>query len=207
MTPSLSVNVGDKFHHLTLLAELPRLNRMRQWRVRCDCGNVFDTLQKNFLSGGKRKSCGCTNRKFMTHGKTKAPEYRHWINIITRTENPNTPFYGYYGGRGIRVCDRWRSDFMNFYNDMGPRPTPHHSVDRIDGDGHYEPGNCRWATRKEQQRNLDSNHLVKVKGVAVTLAEAAENAPVPYNTVLYRLKRGWRVKDAVALPQQKGRRP
>lgn len=207
MTPALAIKPKDRFGKLVCLQELPRLNGMRQWRVQCDCGTVFDTLQKSFLSGGSRKSCGCDKFHGNTHGLSNTPEYRHWINMISRCENPNTPGYEHYGGRGIRVCERWRINFENFYSAMGQRPSKRHSLDRVRVNGHYEPGNCRWALPKTQSRNTRANRIVKVNGWDVTLAEAVERAVVPYNTVLYRLKRGWSLEDALVLPARKGYRP
>jgi hypothetical protein len=137
---------------------------------------------------------------------SETPEYRHWINMKSRCDNPRTPGFD-YGGRGIKVCARWRDSFQNFFADLGPRPSPSHSVDRIDSNGNYEPSNCRWATPKEQGRNTRTNHLVIVGGREMTLAEAVETAPVPYNTVLYRLKRGWDLDDALSRPAKKGFRP
>lgn len=201
MAAPLIVKSGDKFHRLTLVEELARQNRMRVWRVRCDCGTEFDTLQKNFLSGGNRRSCGCTNRKATTHGKSNAPEYRHWVNMISRAENPNTPSFEHYGGRGIRVCEHWRSDFMNFYGDMGPRPSPKHSIDRIDVNGDYEPSNCRWASSRVQSRNKRTNRIIVFRGRNMPLADAVP--PENYNTVLYRLKRGWTLEAALTRPIQR----
>lgn len=112
-----------------------------------------------------------------------------------------------YGSLGIKVCERWANDFEAFYEDMGPRPSPHHSIDRIDGNGNYCPPNCRWATQIEQCRNLRVNKIVTVGGQPMTLAEAAELAPVSYNTVVYRIKRGWNIDDAISRPAQRGIRP
>lgn len=134
-------------------------------------------------------------------------EYRHWINMKSRCKNPNTPFYKTYGGRGIKVCPEWEASFDQFFADMGPRPARSWSIDRIDTDGDYTPENCRWATRRTQSRNLRKNRLVYVNGERMTLAEAAEAAPVPYNTILYRLKRGWGIEDALSRPAAKGIRP
>ncbi|WP_143565689.1 hypothetical protein [Sinorhizobium fredii] len=88
----------------------------------------------------------------VTHGGTRLPEYRVWAGMHQRCNNPKSTRYAKYGGRGIMICERWNS-FENFLADMGPRPTPDHSIDRRDNDGNYEPGNCRWATRSEQQQN------------------------------------------------------
>lgn len=207
MTPPLSVKPTDKFGRLTCLEELPRLRGMRQWRVECECGKVLDILQKSFLSGGPRTSCGCDKVQSNIHGLSKRPEYRHWVNMISRCENPNTPWFKHYGGRGIRVCDRWRSNFENFFADMGERPSKRHSIDRVRVNGHYSPGNCRWALPKAQSRNMRTNRIVNVNGWDVTLAEAVEKAPVAYNTVLYRLKRGWSIEDALTHHARKGYRP
>lgn len=206
MSPRLEI-AGKRFGMLVAIEEMPKRNGMRVWRLKCDCGGERTTLQKDFASGGKMRSCGCANRPFRTHGLTNTPEYRHWVNMVSRCETPSSTGFAHYGGRGIKVCERWRSNFQHFYEDMGPRPAAGYSVDRIDVNGHYEPGNCRWATQTEQSRNTRVNHLVSVDGQTLTLAGAAENAPVPYNTVLYRLKRGWSPEDAVTLSARRGRRP
>lgn len=138
---------------------------------------------------------------------TRDPEYQVWNQMKFRCSNPNATGYENYGGRGISVCAEWISSFDAFLRDMGPRPSKQHTLDRIDVNKGYEPGNCRWATQKVQSRNTRANHIVTLDGVRMTLAEAVELAPVTYNTVLYRLKRGWALSDAVSLLPQKGVRP
>lgn len=138
---------------------------------------------------------------------TSTREYRTWINMKSRCYTPTSTGYKDYGGRGIKVCERWLHSFGAFLEDMGPRPSPEHSIDRIDCDGDYEPSNCRWATRTEQARNFRANRIVEAFGRSMTLAEAAEQSGLPYNTVLYRLKRGWTLDQALTLPQQQGARP
>lgn len=137
------------------------------------------------------------------HGLSKLPEYKHWTGMINRCENPGATRFEHYGGRGIKICERWRENFKNFYEDMGPRPAPGYSVDRIDTNGDYEPNNCRWATPMEQSRNTRANRLVSVGGHTITLAEAIEKSPVAYKTALRRIIRGWDPVDAVTLPVQK----
>jgi hypothetical protein len=128
------------------------------WLAQCDCGD-FTLVSNKSLSCGTQ-SCGCLQRDkvsklFTTHSKSRSAEYYAWQNMIQRCYNEKHPDYKNYGGRGITVCERWLTSFENFYADMGPRPTPEHSIDRYpDNDGNYEKSNCRWATRSEQRRNM-----------------------------------------------------
>jgi len=105
------------------------------------------------------------------HGLSKTRENRIWRGIKDRCYNPNRPEYVRYGGRGIKMCEEWKNDFTTFYRDMGVRPSPNHSVERIDTNGDYEPSNCRWATRVEQQNNMRGNVKVKYMGEVMTLGQ------------------------------------
>jgi hypothetical protein len=143
-------------------------------------------------------------------GKSKPEhraEYRAWINMRSRCYTPSSTGYELYGGRGISVCADWNTSFAAFLRDMGHRPSPQHSLDRIDTNGNYEPENCRWATHKTQSRNVRSNRIVLISGRGATLAEAVESSGLPYNTVLYRIRRGWSDEQALNLPRRQGRRP
>ena len=140
-----------------------------------------------------------------THGMARRenpdPMYVVWCGIVQRCENPAHAAYPRYGGRGITICTRWRRDFMAFYEDMGPRPTPGYSVDRIDNDGPYSPENCRWATAKEQNRNCRTNRMLTFQGETLCLAEWSERTGIKQTTLLQRLDRsGWSVERALTAP-------
>lgn len=149
---------GQRFGALVVLRRAPNRGRKSAWWVRCDCG-AEKVTRGGGLKGGSVKSCGPSCRFSpsttgrITHGKSKTVEYRIWKNMISRCETPSQSVYPHYGGRGIKVCDRWRNSFEVFLADMGPRPSPRHSIDRIDVDGDYEPNNCRWADAAEQRAN------------------------------------------------------
>jgi hypothetical protein len=148
------VNAGTKYGRLLALANGTAATF--QVPCRCDCG-VEVRVRVAQLVTGKTRSCGCLQREITgarrrTHGKSRTPEHRAWRGMLDRCTLPTHISYPYYGGRGITVCERWRS-FANFLADMGPKPTSKHTLDRINGNGNYEPSNCRWATWSEQNRN------------------------------------------------------
>jgi len=117
-------------------------------------------------------------------------EYRAWRNIKTRCTLPSAYAYRWYGARGIKICDKWNKDFLAFLKDVGPAPAPEYTIDRIDSNGHYEPGNCRWILADEQKRNQTSNVILEYKGESHLQAEWARILNCTYTGIYSHLKRG-----------------
>lgn len=163
MTAAKIITPGTRFGRLVLIEHLESEQGRRVALFECDCG-IRKKIQLQPVYRELVKSCGCIRREtnsvvHKTHGYAgtkRATEYRIWSLMIQRCENEKNPAYSRYGGRGIRVCDRWHR-FENFLEDMGRRPRDR-SLDRRDNNGHYEPGNCRWATASEQMKNRRPFH-------------------------------------------------
>lgn len=165
--PKERTQPGDKFFRLTAISRIGSDHRGSnlRWLFRCECGNETAAVVAHVRNGHK-KSCGCYAHEVRTevgkrvnlkHGKARRgniiPEYIIWQGMIARCENPKSISFKNYGGRGISVQEPFRSSFDSFLAEVGPRPSPSHSIDRIDNDGNYAPGNVRWATRLEQSKN------------------------------------------------------
>lgn len=141
------------------------------------------------------------------HGMFREPEYKAWGTMVQRCTNPNNRAWIHYGGRGITICERWRT-FSNFIEDMGRRPSPKHSIDRIDNSRGYEPANCRWANRREQSTNRRNNVIFEFRGEKRTITEWAELHGINRRTLDARLQEyGWTIEEALTLPPQKGLKP
>lgn len=172
-----------------------------KWLCLCDCGN-HKFVQTNHLIGGAVKSCGCFRREiaskmFRKHGKVGSPEYKSWSSMKRRCLKADNWNYKYYGGKGVKICHRWM-DFRNFLADMGNRPSAAHTLDRINRNGHYEPSNCKWSTREEQNNNSSQNILVPHNGEKLTIGQLARAYNKSYHLVYQRLGRGWSPEMAVS---------
>lgn len=194
---------GMTFGRLMVMRRAQTLNRSIRWECLCECGNTSVSRSQNLLSG-HTQSCGCIQReKVTTHGHTKngvsRKMYGAWRGIVARCTKPRDRHWAMYGGRGITVCGQWLK-FENFFADMGEPPTAQHSIDRIDNSGNYEPGNCRWATKKEQSRNTRANRIVDVDGQRKTVIEWSEIVGLTHNLILKRLNAGWTPEMATSSP-------
>lgn len=205
MAPRIQELAGRKFHKLTAVDRagfrIGAKCRKTLWRCLCDCGREAIVAQVDLLSGGT-KSCGCIIGKHKrTHGGTGTAEFRIWDLMRRRCSDSKHRSYKDYGGRGISVCERWKSDFATFLADMGPRPSPDHSIDRIKNDGNYEPDNCRWATRIEQSNNRRSSRFLTIGGETKTLAQWERQVGLNPGVLFRRLQAGW-APDRLLIPSR-----
>jgi hypothetical protein len=177
------------------------------WNCLCDCGRA--SVVRGFSLRSKKRpitSCrNCVSRA--THGEAvpgnQSVEYRLWAGMKQRCTNPSAPGWHNYGGRGIKVCQRWADSFEAFLEDMGRRPGEGYSIDRYPNqDGDYEPGNCRWATWKEQNRNKRDNRILEFGGKRRCVNEWAEVVGLPVSTLKKRLKNGWSVEAILTAPRK-----
>jgi hypothetical protein len=205
MSPRLIDLSGKRFGRLTVIERGADYKpRIPQWRCKCDCGNE-KLINGSNLRLGYTTSCGCfrtetTISRFTTHGESKRPEYDIWNMMKQRCYNKKTKAFDRYGGRGITVCDRWKNSFADFLADMGPRPSPKHTIERKDNDGPYHKDNCVWATRTRQANNRQSNRRVLYLGKEMTLREIYDtvNPCVAYRTFRARIfEHGWSIDRAL----------
>lgn len=202
---------GKRFARLLVIGRATATGGQAKWECLCDCGAKRTVISALLRSGGT-KSCGCLKRENLiarstTHGMSRVgcrtPEYTAWANMIARCEDQNrTADWPLYGGRGITVCARWRSSFEAFLADIGRRPSARHSIDRIDTDGHYEPGNVRWAAPEVQHNNRRDNRIVQYRGERMTFTQAwrASERVVSFGVAHSRFKRGWPAGAAINTP-------
>ena len=212
MSVRLPVPPGTRFGRLVVIREeeIPSSSRKRLVFCRCDCG-VERYFHRSHLQMMKTRSCGCMRREMVgsytrTHGDSMSVEYRTWAGIIARCCRPSDISFKNYGARGIKVCDRWRESYVAFFEDMGRKPPIGYSIERIDNNGNYEPGNCKWETRIHQNRNSRHNRLVPCGGVWLPVTQACEILGLRPELVYRRLCAGWSPEAAVT-PRGTASRP
>lgn len=202
---------GQRFGRLTVVYRVedyisPKGYAIPKWECVCDCGNKLEA-RGDKLKSGTLKSCGCLHKRTIKkrvnqkHGMSNTRLYRIYKEMYGRCYSPKCPAYQDYGGRGIKICQEWLDDFMNFYNwaiTNGYRDDL--TIDRINNDGNYEPSNCRWATAKEQARNTRNTVFLTYKGETKSVPEWAEIIGISKDTLTYRKRAGWSDKECIEIP-------
>jgi len=196
---------GRKFNRWLVLKQIGVKENRRIWECICDCGAIkhLPTSLVYIV-----KSCGCLQKEaaiasILKRGvKPYRTERRIWRGIRDRCINPKSTHYHDYGGRGIKMCDSWLHSFDNFIKDMGPRPSNKHTIERIENDGDYELGNCKWATRKQQANNRRSNRLFEYNGISQTMQEIIDQTGIKKSTFKSRVYMGWTLDKIINTPIQ-----
>lgn len=206
--------IGKRFDRLVIIGfDHKACNGLYHYKCKCDCGNEC-VKSISYLTGrrAKNKSCGCIGSKIKSnsnrkHGLCLSTEYRSWQKMLSRCTNPNSDKFIHYGGRGIKVCERWLHSFENFLGDMGEKPEPKklYSLDRIDVNGDYCPENCRWATQKEQMNNLRKTIKYEYKGRIQSFTDWCIELGLSKGAVRSLIRRnGYTFEESVEYYKQKG---
>jgi hypothetical protein len=207
MMPRIPIQLGARFGKLVVTAEAPPKSGSICYECICDCG-IVKVISGSALKRGNTSSCGCLRRevlkrsalKNVTHGMTKSATYKAWTSMHQRCGNSKRRDFHNYGGRGIRVCERW-AHFENFLIDMGIRPSSRHSLDRYpDQNGNYEPENCRWATYTEQNANNRHARYLEFQGERLLVRHWAKKLGIKEDTLYNRLRMGWPVERVLGAP-------
>ena len=188
---------NQRFGRVLVHARLENKGKHVMWQCACDCGASL-TVSSTHLRSGHTQSCGCLrneataarNVESAMHGMWGTPEWNSWAGMNGRCHTPTDRKYALYGGRGITVCDEWRASFQSFYDHIGPRPSDDYTVDRIDSNKGYEPGNVRWATAETQNNNRRSNVVIVIGGVRKTAAQVSREFGITYRAAIYRITHG-----------------
>ena len=199
--------IGQKFGRLTVIKfkEIDKKTRQKIWLCQCDCGNEKEVIT-SYLTSGDTSSCGCYRRECelknlkqarergvnKTHGMHNSRIYHIWIDMKIRCYNLNNPAYKYYGGRGIKVCDEWKNDFMSFYNwAINNGYNNKLTLDRINNNGNYEPNNCMWATWKEQGNNRRTTRKITLYGETKNAYEFEKQYGIKAGLLIKRFDKGY----------------
>lgn len=176
------------------------------WKCRCDCGTI-KIIKAASLQSGRSQSCGCRHKEIVAAvGRSRAGlrkrhpvEYACWNQMLQRCHNPNNPTYERYGAKGIRVCARWRRGFEEFFKDMGSKPTPEHTLDRIKSDQDYKPVNCQWLHKSLQARNRLYVKRYTINGEKLCIPEISKKYNIKERTIYWRIKKGWSMDRVVGI--------
>lgn len=194
-----------RFGRLVALGPIGRnANGDIRWHCRCDCGNATFVAATHLIHN-HTTSCGCyqaevTTKRSTSHGMSHTKEYEAWCSMNKRCYSPNNKEYQNYGGRGIAVCDEWRYDFVAFYDHIGPMPFPKATIDRINNELSYFPGNVKWSTQKEQARNRRNNTLLTHNGKTQSMSAWVEETGISRGAIQTRIKMGWPIDKVLTEP-------
>lgn len=189
--------IGEKFGKWIVLSPDKKIGNYSKNYCRCECGTEKYVITK-YLKNGRSKSCGCIGNA--KHGMYLTHQYKIWQYMKNRCYNKNKNNYHNYGGRGIRVCDRWLNSFENFWEDMKDEYKEGLTLDRINTNGDYELNNCRWIDQKEQMRNTRRNIKIKYKGKNFIAKDLANNFGIRYGKFLYRYHKNWNIEKIITTP-------
>lgn len=202
---------GQRFGRLVVIRQdkpiiYPNKRKITKWLCKCDCGNQIVT-RADSLRNGRTKSCGCLHHETLLknikkHGMAGSRIYITWQNMKDRCFNDKNIGFKNYGGRGITVCPEWKSSFEAFYKwALSSGYSDSLTIDRIDVNGNYEPGNCRWVSFEEQMNNKRNSRFITYKGITKTIAEWADEYGIEYDTLHARIKYyGWPIEKALTTP-------
>lgn len=210
MAAHKAITPGTVFSRLTVIDRCQNHGKKVSYLCVCSCGKERQIAGVS-LKNGVTKSCGCLSKELVakravvlmtTHGGSSKPEYKVWQAMLLRCHKTTCKDFKRYGARGISVCERWRNSFENFIDDMGYRLAKNYSLDRIDNNGNYEPGNCRWTTPTIQGNNKRSNRILVFNGEAKTVAEWSRHLKMPIKMLYDRVSQGWVASDALSTPKR-----
>lgn len=191
------MQTGEKFGRLMVERFVWKTTKGKHYQCLCECGQRT-IVRADSLISGHTKACGCLRKdQLITHGRCYTPEHKIWRDMKQRCYNPKEPAYKDYGARGITVCVRWHNSYLAFLEDMGSRPKGL-TLERKDNDGNYEPSNCKWETRSENNRNKRTNHIIEYGGKKQCVTAWAEERGIKTQSLFNRLNRhGWSIERAL----------
>lgn len=195
---------GDRFGRLTAISHVSTSRSGSKWLFSCDCGAEKEIRVSN-VKNGHTSSCGCLHRERSkdantSHNMSRTKIYKVWASMVSRCSNPDDHAFEHYGARGINVCDQWKASFARFLEDMGQRPTDGHSIERVNNDLGYGPGNCVWIKQERQAQNTRKVRRFSFRGSVMTLRQISEHYGMPLASLNRRLEAGWTIERAVMQP-------